>query len=51
MTKDSTHPPEQNAGYEAPLVEDLDSGQGPVETAASVLPSSIPPTTAAPREL
>jgi hypothetical protein len=39
------------AGYEPPIVEDLDSEQGPVETAPLPLPGSPGQGAAAPREL
>jgi hypothetical protein len=42
---------DEGVPYEPPTVEDLDSGRGPVETAAGALPPSINPAAAAPREL
>ena len=51
MTKDSANTPDEDAAYVAPVVEDLDSGKGPVETAVGVIAPSFPPgTDAAPRD-
>jgi hypothetical protein len=50
MSSDDARDP--GPAYEPPVVEDLDSGRGPVETAAGVIgPSTQATPAAAPREL
>jgi hypothetical protein len=51
VTRENEEAREQPAAYEPPVVEDLDAGYGPVETAPLVaLPPSTPPIPAAPRD-
>ena len=50
MANDNADARDERVPYDPPVVEDLDSGKGPVETAAGAAPPSVL-TPAAPREL
>ena len=53
MTDDNAGAREERAPYEPPVIEDLDSGQGPVATAPGTVPQSFDTVvgTSAPRDV